>query len=63
MADRLAALAAERRIIVLATHDLDLAASIVTRAAILREGRLAALVDEPHLLRARYLDIHTSGPA
>ena len=60
MADRLVALAAERRMVLLATHDLDLAARVVTRAAILRNGRLAAVHDDPTSLRARYLDVHTS---
>jgi hypothetical protein len=39
---------------------LDLAARVVTRAAILRDGRLAALHDDPTSLRARYLDVHTA---
>jgi heme exporter protein A len=60
MVDRLVALAAEGRIILLATHDLDLAAGVVTRAAILRDGRLAALHHDPTSLRARYLDVHTA---
>jgi ABC-type multidrug transport system ATPase subunit len=56
MADRLASLAAEGRIVLLATHDLDLAERVVTRAAILRDGRLAAIHNDPRSLRARYLD-------
>jgi heme exporter protein A len=60
MADRLVALAAEGRIVLLATHDLDLAARVITRAAILQDGRLAALHDDPSSLRARYLDVHTN---
>lgn len=51
---RLRALAAAGAIVVLATHDLDLADGLVTRVALIREGRLIA--DEPAAagLRARY---------
>ena len=54
VADRLRRLAADGRIVVLATHDLDLADGLVTRVGIVREGRL--LTDEPGStgLRARY---------
>jgi ABC-type multidrug transport system ATPase subunit len=42
---------------VLATHDLDLAEGLITRAALLRDGRLVA--DEPAApgLRARYRSV------
>jgi len=54
VADRLRALAAGGAIVVLATHDLDLADGLVTRVALVRDGRL--LADEPAAagLRARY---------
>jgi heme exporter protein A len=52
--DRLRRLAAEGCIIVMATHDLDLAEGLATRAALMRSGKLIA--DEPAAagLRARY---------
>jgi len=52
--DRLRALAADGAIVVVATHDLDLADGLVTRVALIRDGRL--LADEPAAagLRARY---------
>ena len=54
VADRLRALAADGCIVVLATHDLDLADGLVSRVAIVRDGRV--LTDEPGGtgLRARY---------
>jgi ABC-type multidrug transport system ATPase subunit len=52
--DRLRAIAAAGAIVVLTTHDLDLADGLVTRVAITRAGKLVA--DEPAAsgLRARY---------
>jgi ABC-type multidrug transport system ATPase subunit len=52
--DRLRRLASAGAIIVMATHDLDLADGLINRAAIIRGGRL--LQDEPagQGLRARY---------
>jgi len=57
VADRLRQLAADGGIVVLATHDLDLADGLVTRVALIREGRL--LADEPSStgLRARYREV------
>ena len=54
IAERLRALAAAGAIVVLATHDLDLADGLVTRVALIRNGRLIS--DEPAApgLRARY---------
>jgi len=51
---RLRRLAADGGIVVVATHDLDLADGLVTRVALMRDGRL--LSDEPAAdgLRARY---------
>ena len=51
---RLHHLAQDGRIVVLATHDLDLAAEVVTRAAILRQGRLAGVHEDRGSLRERY---------
>jgi len=52
--DRLRRLAAGGAIIVMATHDLDLADGLVSRVAVVRGGRL--IKDEPagQNLRARY---------
>ena len=54
VARRLRQLAADGAIVVVATHDLDLAERLVTRVAIMREGRLVS--DEPAAadLRTRY---------
>jgi heme exporter protein A len=54
VAGRLRALAANGAIVVLATHDLDLADGLATRVVVIRDGRLIA--DEPGGagLRARY---------
>jgi heme exporter protein A len=54
VSDRVRRLAAGGAIVVLATHDLDLADGLVTRVALVRDGRL--LSDEPAAagLRARY---------
>jgi heme exporter protein A len=54
VSDRLRALAAAGAIVIVATHDLDLADGLVTRVALVRDGRL--LSDEPASagLRSRY---------
>jgi ABC-type multidrug transport system ATPase subunit len=54
VSDRLRHLAATGAIVIVATHDLDVADGLVTRVALLRDGRL--LCDEPAGvgLRARY---------
>jgi len=54
VSDRLRRLAAEGAIVVLATHDLDLADGLVTRAALIRDGRLLSDEPAPTGLRARY---------
>jgi len=54
VSDRLRHLAAEGAIVVLATHDLDLADGLVTRAALIRDGRLLSDEPAPTSLRARY---------
>jgi ABC-type multidrug transport system ATPase subunit len=53
---RLRKLADERAIVILATHDLDLADGLITRAAVLREGRLVSDWTATAGLRARYED-------
>jgi ABC-type multidrug transport system ATPase subunit len=55
--ERLRQLAASGAIVLVATHDLDLADGLVTRTAVIREGRL--LFDEPATpgLRARYRSV------
>jgi ABC-type multidrug transport system ATPase subunit len=57
VSDRARELAAGGAMVVLATHDLDLADGLVTRVAIVRDGRL--LADEPASagLRARYRSV------
>jgi len=54
VSDRLRRLAADGAVVVVATHDLDVADGLVTRVALVRDGRLIA--DEPAApgLRARY---------
>ena len=54
---RLRQLAAGGAIVLVATHDLDLADGLVTRVALMRDGRL--LSDEPAAtgLRARYRSV------
>jgi heme exporter protein A len=54
VADRLRRIAAEGAIVVLATHDLDLADGLVTRVALIREGRLLSDGPAPAGLRAHY---------
>ncbi|MBZ5559585.1 MAG: ABC transporter ATP-binding protein [Acidobacteriia bacterium] len=57
VAGRLRELAASGAIVIIATHDLDLADGLVTRVALIREGKL--LSDEPAAagLRARYRSV------
>ncbi len=54
VSDRLRELAVGGVIVIVATHDLDLADGLVTRVALVKDGRL--LADEPAAegLRARY---------
>ena len=54
VSERIRRLAADGRIVVMATHDLDLADGLVTRVAMIQAGRLVA--DEPAggAVRARY---------
>jgi ABC-type multidrug transport system ATPase subunit len=54
VAARLREIAAAGSIVIVATHDLDLAEGLVTRVVLVREGRIVG--DEPATtnLRARY---------
>ena len=58
---RLRELAASGAIVIVATHDLDLADGLVTRVALIRDGRLIA--DEPAApgLRSRYRTLLAAG--
>ncbi len=51
---RLKGLRADGRLVILTTHDLDVAEGLIDRAAVLREGRLVALDAAPDRLRERY---------
>ena len=57
LAARLRSLRGAGAIVVLATHDLDLAEGLFDRAVFLRDGRMAAVVDRPEALRSTYRDI------
>jgi heme exporter protein A len=54
LVDRLHELAAGGRIVLLATHDLELAAGLCTRVVLLREGRLAGLEEGGRARLERY---------
>ena len=54
VSDRLRQLSRDGAIIVVATHDLDLADGIVTRVALMRDGRLVSDDPAPGSLRERY---------
>jgi heme ABC exporter ATP-binding subunit CcmA len=46
-------------IVVLATHDLDLAEGLLDRAVFLRDGRMVEAIDRPGALRATYRAVMT----
>jgi heme exporter protein A len=54
---RLRSLASNGTIVVLATHDLDLADGWLSQAVFLREGRVAEAIAYPTRLRATYQDV------
>lgn len=54
LVERLRGLRAAGAMIVVATHDLDLADGVFDRAVFLRDGRMAHAVDHPTSLRATY---------
>ncbi len=57
LAGRLRSLREGGAIVVVATHDLDLAEGLLDRAVFLREGRMVDVVDRPEALRSMYRDI------
>jgi ABC-type multidrug transport system ATPase subunit len=61
VSERLRDLAAAGAIVIVATHDLDLADGLVTRVALIRDGKLVA--DEPAApgLRSRYRTLLSAG--
>ena len=54
LSDRLRQLQREHRIVLLATHDLDVVEGLVDRAVMLQRGRLVELASEGGSLRDRY---------
>jgi ABC-type multidrug transport system ATPase subunit len=46
-------------IVVVATHDLDLAEGLLDRAVFLRDGRMIEAIDHPDGLRATYRAVMT----
>jgi ABC-type multidrug transport system ATPase subunit len=54
VAQRLAELASAGTMIVLATHDLDLADGLITRMAVVRTGRLLSVADAGVGIRQQY---------
>ena len=54
---RLGMLKQSGTIVILATHDLDLAEGLLDEAVFLRDGRVAAAVSRPERLRATYRDV------
>lgn len=59
LVQRLITLRETRAIVVLATHDLDLAEGLLDRAIFLREGRIVEEIDHPDALRSTYRTIMT----
>ena len=57
LAGRLRSLKDAGAIVVVATHDLDLAEGIFDRAVFLRDGRMLDLIDRPDALRSTYRQI------
>ena len=56
---RLRSLREQGTIVVLATHDLDLAEGLFDRALFLRDGRVASAADRPSSLRMMYREVMT----
>ncbi len=62
LVERLQSLRAGGTIVVLATHDLDLAEGLLDRAVFLRDGRMAVAMDRPEALRSMYRDVMNHPP-
>lgn len=60
--ERLRGLRSAGAIVVLATHDLDLAEGLIDRAVFLRDGRIVETLERPEALRHAYRSIMTRGP-
>jgi ABC-type multidrug transport system ATPase subunit len=60
---RLGTLRDQGAIIILATHDLDLAEPLLNRAIFLRDGRVVDTVERPEALRAVYRDVMSRSTA
>ena len=58
---RLRALRENGAIVVLATHDLELAEGLIDQAVVLRDGRVASTMARPERLRSAYRDIMRQG--
>lgn len=54
---RLQALRSQGAIVILATHDLDLAEALLDRAVFLRDGRIVHAVERPETLRTVYREV------
>jgi ABC-type multidrug transport system ATPase subunit len=64
LVDRLKELRSDGRIILLATHDLDVAELVLDRAAVLKEGRLVTVEQVTGALRERYrAHLHQQAPS
>jgi len=60
---RLKGLREEGAIVILATHDLDLADGLLDEAVFLRDGRMVHSMTRPEALRSMYRSVMTGGPA
>lgn len=60
---RLRGLREEGRIVVLATHDLDLAEGLFDEAVFIRDGRLIEMAERPQALRSLYQSVMAKGRA
>ena len=58
---RLRALRDSGAIVILATHDLELAEGLIDQAVFLREGRVASTMARPERLRSAYRDVMGQG--
>jgi heme ABC exporter ATP-binding subunit CcmA len=63
LVERLRRLADGGMIVVLATHDLDLVEGLLTRAVILKDGKVAAIHDDGRSVRDRYVEALRGQPS